>query len=49
MAERVRSLDIDPMAVRRYVEENFSIDKMVRHYIALYQETLSESLSPRAA
>jgi glycosyltransferase involved in cell wall biosynthesis len=49
MAERVRNLNIDPMSVRRYVEENFSIEKMVRQYMDLYQEALNESSSPRAA
>jgi glycosyltransferase involved in cell wall biosynthesis len=47
MAERVMNLNIDPALVRRYVEENFSIEKMVREYIVLYQEALEERLSPR--
>lgn len=38
MAERAKNLNIDPALVRRYVEENFSIERMVRQYIALYQE-----------
>jgi glycosyltransferase involved in cell wall biosynthesis len=45
MAEAVKNLNIDPAIVRRYVEENFSIGKMVRQYIALYQEASNESFS----
>jgi glycosyltransferase involved in cell wall biosynthesis len=45
MAQAVMNLKIDPALVRRYVEENFSIEKMVRQYIALYQEALNESLA----
>jgi glycosyltransferase involved in cell wall biosynthesis len=45
MAETVMNLNIDPALVRRYVEENFSIEKMVRQYIALYQEALNERVS----
>ena len=45
MAKTVMNLSIDPALVRRYVEENFSIETMVRQYISLYQEVLNESLS----
>jgi glycosyltransferase involved in cell wall biosynthesis len=45
MAEAVKNLNIDPAMVRRYVEENFSIGKMVGQYIALYQEASNESFS----
>lgn len=41
LIKRLRNLDIKPVTVRRYVEENFSIDRMVASYIALYQEILS--------
>ena len=34
-------LNFQPAAVRRYVEENFSIEKMVASYIALYKETIA--------
>ncbi len=40
MAERVQSLNFRPGTVRRYVEENFSIEKMVDKYAALYEEAL---------
>jgi glycosyltransferase involved in cell wall biosynthesis len=43
IAERVRDLAIDPATVRRYVEENFSIEKMVGKYMALYEEAFQES------
>lgn len=48
MAERAKNLDIAPALVRRYVEENFSIERMVRQYIALYEEASDGSLSVRA-
>jgi glycosyltransferase involved in cell wall biosynthesis len=40
MSNRVRSLNINPATVRKYVEENFSIERMVRDYLALYQDAL---------
>ncbi|HXZ80625.1 MAG TPA: glycosyltransferase family 4 protein [Terriglobales bacterium] len=43
MAKRVLELNLDPATVRRYVEENFSLEKMVRKYIAVYEEALSET------
>jgi glycosyltransferase involved in cell wall biosynthesis len=49
MAEAVMNLNIDPAVVRRYVEENFSIEKMVRQYITLYQEAFNEGLPARTA
>jgi glycosyltransferase involved in cell wall biosynthesis len=49
MAQAVMNLNMDPAIVRRYVEENFSIEKMVRQYIALYQEALDESSASRSA
>jgi len=42
LATRLRSLDIPPSVVRKYVEENFSIDVMVRQYVALYEEILEK-------
>ena len=42
LATRLRSLDIPPFVVRKYVEENFSIDVMVRQYVALYEEILEK-------
>jgi glycosyltransferase involved in cell wall biosynthesis len=40
MVQRAKSLDFDPAAVRQYVEENFSIDKMVSEYARHYREIL---------
>jgi len=42
MAKRVRNLEIDARMVRRYVEDNFSINKMVREYVKLYQDCALE-------
>lgn len=49
MVKRVSDLNIPPTTVRRYVEENFSIENMVRKYVDLYQEVLSEQRSRTAA
>lgn len=48
MARRVQSLDINPATVRQYVEENFSIEGMVKNYLTLYKEALA-SYSSQAA
>jgi glycosyltransferase involved in cell wall biosynthesis len=45
----IHGLDIKPAVVRRYVEENFSVEVMVRKYISLYQETLHNRNKERAA
>jgi hypothetical protein len=45
----IRGLNIKPAVVRRYVEENFSVDVMVRNYISLYQETLQNRNKEHAA
>ena len=42
MASRVTNLGIQPATARRYVEENFSIERMVGEYITLYKETLNK-------
>jgi glycosyltransferase involved in cell wall biosynthesis len=39
----VANLNMKPAAVRKYVEENFSINKMVASYISLYKETISNN------
>ncbi len=38
----VRDLNFQPAAVRRYVEENFSVEAMVRKYVSLYQQAVQE-------
>jgi glycosyltransferase involved in cell wall biosynthesis len=40
MANRVRSLNINPATVRNYVEGNFSIERMTQDYLALYRDAL---------
>lgn len=49
MVQRVETLDIVPATIRKYVEENFSIDHMVRAYVSLYQDVLAEGKSRSAA
>jgi len=49
MSKRALDLNLNPAMVRRYVEDNFSIDKMVKQYIALYQEALNEKQRRRAS
>jgi len=41
ITRRLSSLNFQPATVRRYVEENFSIEKMVASYITLYKETIA--------
>jgi glycosyltransferase involved in cell wall biosynthesis len=41
MVQRVRSLNISPALVRRYVEENFAIERMARDYLTLYRDVLN--------
>ncbi len=41
ITKRLRNLNISPITIRRYVQDNFSIDTMVSNYITLYKETLS--------
>jgi len=49
MTRCIRDLTMRPADVRRYVEENFSVDVMVRKYVSLYQETLQNRNRERAA
>jgi glycosyltransferase involved in cell wall biosynthesis len=42
MSNRVRNLNFKPAAVRAYVEQNFSIDKMASRYTALYEDILAD-------
>lgn len=44
MAERTKELDrFEPAGIRRYVEENFSVEHMVSRYVELYEEVLTSS------
>jgi glycosyltransferase involved in cell wall biosynthesis len=49
IAKRVKDLGTDPATVRRYVEENFSIEKMVAGYVAVYHDALRETDVQRVA
>ena len=49
MSKRVGDLNFNPARVRHYVEENFSIEKMVRQYVAVYQEAVNESSAKQAS
>ena len=49
MTNRVKNLQIDPATVRRYVEENFSIERMAKQYAELYEEAIRSRNSERAA
>jgi len=49
MARQVQNLNFDAAAVRRYVEENFSIEKMAEQYMHLYQAALAENIGERVA
>lgn len=49
MAKRVRDMKIEPGSVRKYVEENFSEERMVRNYITLYEEILRARKTHKAA
>lgn len=40
MAKRAQNLNFDPVAVRQYVAENFSIQRMAREYAAVYEKAL---------
>jgi glycosyltransferase involved in cell wall biosynthesis len=43
MVKRVHDMGTNPASVRRYVEDNFSIGKMVSKYVVLYQESLEKT------
>ena len=49
MTRCVRDLNLQPAAVRRYVEENSSVEVMVRKYISLYEQALQERTRERVA
>lgn len=49
MVKHVKDLRFDPVSLRRYVSENFSLDRMVSSYAELYRRALSGEVSPQAA
>jgi glycosyltransferase involved in cell wall biosynthesis len=49
MAKRVKNIQISPRALRQYVEENFSLERMVAQYASLYEEAWSQPDSRKIA
>ena len=49
MANRIKNLQLDPAIIRRYVEKNFSTERMVRDYVGLYEDAIRGHNSARAA
>jgi glycosyltransferase involved in cell wall biosynthesis len=49
MAKRVRELNMQPSIVRQYVQDNFSIQRMARDYVKVYEDALREAQSAKAA
>ena len=49
MTKRVRELNFKPSAIRSYVEENFSVERMVRNYVKLYEQIIDEAGNRKAA
>ena len=49
MAKRVKNIQISPRALRQYVEENFSLERMVTQYASLYEEARSQLDSRKIA
>src|SRR5579872_397410 len=49
LAKRVAQLKFEPAALRRYVAENFSLERMVEKYANLYSEAVAESAERRGA
>jgi glycosyltransferase involved in cell wall biosynthesis len=49
MSKRARELNFNPRAVREYVEENFSIQRMAREYAGVYKNILEEAPARKIA
>lgn len=49
MSKRVRELNFSPRAVRQYVEENFSIERMAREYAGVYNKIVAETPARKIA
>lgn len=49
LSKRVAQLNFDPAALRRYVEENFSLERMVAKYADLYAAALAQAGERRGA
>jgi len=49
MAKRARDLNFDPAAIRQYVADNFSMERMVNAYLELYKEAVAQTKVCEAA
>jgi glycosyltransferase involved in cell wall biosynthesis len=49
MVKHIETLHFDPRTVRKYVEDNFSLERMVGDYLKLYSDALHESEAQRVA
>ncbi len=49
MAKRAQDLKFDPAAVRQYVADNFSIERMAKDYVRVYEEALQEAQAQKVA
>lgn len=49
MSKRARDLHFNPVAVRQYVADNFSIERMARDYAGVYETALQEAQARRVA
>jgi glycosyltransferase involved in cell wall biosynthesis len=49
MAKRIRELNLKPSTVRQYVQDNFSIQRMAKDYVNVYEDALRHSQSTKAA
>ena len=49
LAQKVKQLNFEPAALRRYVDENFSLERMVAKYVDLYEQATREAAEPREA
>jgi glycosyltransferase involved in cell wall biosynthesis len=49
LAKRAVNIDFNPRAVREYVEQNFSLPRMVREYASLYEDVCGENQVLRKA
>jgi hypothetical protein len=49
MIKHVQNLHFDAKAVRQYVANRFSLDRMVQDYLGLYRDVLAETTSARVA
>jgi hypothetical protein len=46
LADCAKNLKIGPADVRRYMEENFSVQRMARDYLELYSNIVSGKAQP---